>query len=164
MTYSESLLAFTAITTGLIAGLFYSWTCGITQGLGNLPDTGYLGAFQAINREIQRPWFFISFLGTVLLLPVSAWLCYRGHQQTSFLFLLNASLLYIIGVFGVTIAGNVPLNEMLDKTNLQSISVESIAEIRKSFESKWNQLNTVRTLCAIASLAGTIIACIKYKS
>jgi len=164
MTYSESLLTFTAITTGLIAGLFYSWSCGITQGLGKLPDASYLGAFQSINREIQKPWFFISFLGTVLLLPVSAWLCYRSHQQTSFLFMLTASLLYIIGVFGVTIAGNIPLNEMVDKTNLQSISVETIAEIRKSFEPKWNQLNNIRTLCAIASLACTIMACIKYRS
>jgi len=164
MTYSESVLALTAVTTGLIAGLFYSWSCGITQGLGKLPDASYLAAFQSINREILSPWFFISFLGTVLLLPVSAWLCYRGHQQTSFLFLLIASVLYIVGVFGVTIAGNVPLNDMVDKTNLQSISLESVAEIRKAFEQKWNQLNTVRTLCAIASLACTIMACIKYKS
>ena len=164
MTYSESVIAFTAITTGLIAGLFYSWSCGITQGLGKLPDASYLEAFQSINREIQRPLFFISFLGTVLLLPVSAWLCYRGHQQTCFLFLLTASLIYIIGVLGVTIAGNVPLNDMVDKTSLQSMSVESLAEIRKAFEQKWNQLNNVRTLCAIVSFACTIIACIKYRS
>lgn len=164
MTFSESLLAFTAIITGLIAGLFYSWSCGITQGLGNLPDTSYLAAFQSVNREILKPWFFLSFLGTVLLLPVSSWLCYRGHHQTSFIFLLIASVLYIIGVFGVTMAGNVPLNEMIDKTNLQSISVESAAELRTTFESKWNRLNNVRTLCAIAALVCTIIACIKYKS
>ena len=52
---------------------------------------------------------------------------------------------YYIGVFGVTVLGNIPLNELLDKTNLESITVEEIKALRKSIEVNWNNLNLIRS-------------------
>ncbi|HTE28206.1 anthrone oxygenase family protein [Flavitalea sp.] len=155
------ILVVTTIATALIAGLFYSWACGIVQGLGKLKDKDYLQAMQSINREIQRPLFLVFFVGTVLLLPVTTWLSYRAEQQSTFSWLLMASILYIAGVFGVTIAGNVPLNNMLDRVKLTDSSPESITNLRAAFESKWNFLNRVRTICAVAALVCAVIAITK---
>jgi uncharacterized membrane protein len=55
-------------------------------------------------------------------------------------------VIYWIGAFGVTILGNIPLNEILDKTNLESISSEEVKELRRSIEVKWNNLNLIRTI------------------
>ncbi|MBA10915.1 MAG: hypothetical protein CMC73_06890 [Flavobacteriaceae bacterium] len=51
---------------------------------------------------------------------------------------------YCIGVYGVTVLGNIPLNELLDKTNLESITVEEIKALRTSIEVNWNNLNLIR--------------------
>jgi uncharacterized membrane protein len=152
------------LVAGLVAGLFYTWSCGIVQGLGKLPDMQYLNAMQSINREIQQPLFFSSFMGALILLPFSAWFSYRGHHQEAYPWLLAASLLYIAGVFGVTVAGNVPLNNMLDKMPLHDYDTSLLARQRQTFEPKWNRLNLIRTVCAIAAFICAIIACVRFKA
>ena len=92
-------LILTATTTGLIAGLFYSYSCSVNPGLAKLPDGEYLAAMQSINRAILNPVFFATFIGTLLLLPVSTWLQYNEGASKSFSFLLAATLIYAIGVF-----------------------------------------------------------------
>jgi uncharacterized membrane protein len=159
----QPVLVITTIFTALIAGLFYAWSCGIVQGLGKLKDRDYLQAMQSINREIQRPLFLVVFAGTVLLLPLATWLSHRAGQHSTFAWLLVASVSYIAGVFGVTIAGNVPLNNMLERVELTDCSPQSIAENRFAFEGRWNSLNRVRTFCAIAALGFTVIAMIRFE-
>ena len=45
---------------------------------------------------------------------------------------ISAFIIYWIGAFIVTIIGNIPLNELLDKTSLESISLEELKTIRTS--------------------------------
>ena len=45
-----------------------------------------------------------------------------------------------------TLKGNIPLNEILDKTNLESLSIKEVANLRTSIESKWNSLNLIRCI------------------
>lgn len=153
------IFVLTALLLALIAGLFYSYSCSVNAGLGRLTDREYLRAMQSINRVILNPWFFTSFMGTVIMMPLSTWLLYRYEgADSSFYFILAATIIYIVGVFGVTIAGNVPLNNMLDKVDLSSANV---ADIRRSFEIPWNRLNTIRTGSNILSLILLLIALIK---
>lgn len=71
--------------------------------------------------------------------------------------LLAATALYIIGVLGVTMVGNVPLNETLDAFDLQSASVREIAAQRAAFEVPWNRLNMVRTIASMLALVFVVI-------
>jgi uncharacterized membrane protein len=158
----QPVLIITTLATALMAGLFYTWSCGIVQGLGKLKDKDYLQSMQSINRQIQRPSFLLLFIGAVLLLPVAAWLSYRAGHYSAFTWLLVASIFYITGVFGVTIAGNVPLNNMLDRFTLTDSSPESTAGMRTAFEGKWNRLNMVRTFCAVAALVCNLIAIMEF--
>lgn len=159
------VLILTAVATALIAGLFYAYSCSVNPGLGKLSDEGYLLAMQSINRAILNPVFFASFMGTLLLLPVSTWLQYRsGGASTAFYILFATTIIYGLGTFGVTITGNVPLNEALDKFNVKSASIEEIARQRQLFEIPWNRLNNIRTIANIVSLVLVIIACINVSS
>lgn len=155
------LLIVTAVLTALIAGLFYAYSCSVVLGLGKLSDTEYLKAMQSINREILNPVFFISFMGTAALLPISTFL-YRA-QNPVFILLLLATLAYLIGVFGVTIVGNVPLNDQLDKFDIVNSTKEGIKQMRDNFENRWNFLNNVRTVFSVISILLVVCACVWNK-
>lgn len=149
------------VLAALIAGLFYAYSCSVVLGLGKLSDSEYLKAMQSINREILNPVFFASFIGTAILLPVAAFL-FRG-QQPAFIFLLLASAAYLIGVFGVTVAGNVPMNDLLDKFDIAGSSAEAVKQMRETFEGRWNFLNNIRTVFSVVSIVLAVCACIWNK-
>ena len=160
MTFSNIVLLAAAFTTALIAGLFYGYSCSVNAALGRLPDAGYLAAMQSINREILNPLFFMSFMGTLILLPLSTWLQFSHPVSFRFYLLLAATLVYAVGTFGVTIMGNVPLNNALDAFNIQSASPEALHQQRELFEKPWNKLHSIRTITNAIALILVLIACI----
>lgn len=149
------------LLTGLLAGLFYGFNCSVVKGLGNLQDEVYLYAFQSINKEIQNPYFFLSFLGSLLVLPVTSWFCFKNGDSLPFYLLLSATSIYLIGVFGVTVLGNVPLNEQLARFPINSATENEISLMRKSFETAWNRHHSIRTVAAIAAFSLTILSFIR---
>lgn len=158
MTTINLFLLVTALASGLIAGLFYSYSCSVNPGLGALSDANYLAAMQSINRAILNPVFFLSFMGTLLLLPLSTY--QHFGMGTRFYLLLAATLVYVIGTFGVTITGNVPLNDALDKMNLTGASANELAAHRLKFEVPWNRLHTIRTYASVLSFVLVLLACL----
>ncbi|MFD2570440.1 DUF1772 domain-containing protein [Spirosoma soli] len=157
------LLGITATTTALMSGLFYAFSWAVMPGLKRLPDAAYIAAMQSINRAIQNPVFFAAFLGAALLLPLSTYLEYSPSKPVSLRFwlLLVASVVYIVGVIGVTSAGNVPLNETLDAFDVQSASVSDIANHRRAFEVRWSQFHTIRTGASFLTILLVVAACLR---
>jgi uncharacterized membrane protein len=149
------------LLTGLVAGLFYSFDCSVIKGLGNLSDQEYLSAFKSINKAILNPYFFISFMGSLLVLPVAAWLSYNGAGTTSCYLLVAATIVYVAGVFGVTIWGNVPLNNLVERFDISTASQADIQALRQKFEGSWNRLNHIRTYAAILSFLLAIVSLVK---
>ncbi|ASK32644.1 hypothetical protein CEY12_01965 [Chryseobacterium sp. T16E-39] len=155
------ILIITGTLTALIGGLFYAYSCSVILGLGKLSDVEYLKAMQSINREILNPVFFLSFMGTAAMLPIATFV-FRAHHPV-FILLLLASIVYLIGVFGVTIVGNVPLNDQLDQFDIGNATVEAIRKMRDVFENRWNFLNHIRAVCSTMSIILVICACIWSK-
>jgi len=154
----------TVLLTGLVAGLFYSYACSVTGALGRLSDREYIMAFQSINHAILNAWFFASFMGSMIALPLATWLSYRTAIDASFWWLLSATILYVIGVFGVTIFGNIPLNNMLEHFNINTASPQELLSLRERFENPWNKLNLIRTVAAILSFLLAVLSLLKIKS
>jgi uncharacterized membrane protein len=148
----------TTLFVAMIAGLFYSFSCSVTAGLGKLQDAEYLRAMQSINSAILNPWFFMSFLGALVMLPICTWFVYRHGTSTSFYCFLSATIIYFIAVFGVTVLKNVPLNEALDKFDTGAATVQEIKMQRSRFEIPWNRFNLVRTIASLLSLVLVLIA------
>jgi len=160
---STTILVLTATATGLISGLFYSYSCSVNPGLGNLPDANYIAAMQSINKAIINPFFMMSFLGTLVLLPLSTYYSYNASMMLRFYLLLAATILYAAGVFGVTMLGNVPLNDALEKVNLQAASPAEVRAYRISFEGPWNYLHRIRSLASSGTLILVVLACVLGK-
>lgn len=161
--FLQILLGITAVSTALMGGLFYAYSCSVNPGLGRLSDSGYLLAMQSINRAILNPVFFSSFLGSLVLLPVCTWAYFSYAVSPGSWCLLGAAFVYFVGVFGVTIGGNVPLNNALDKADLTAAGEAELAGYRAAFEQRWNRLNTVRTVAAVATVGLVVAACIGLK-
>jgi len=154
------MLFLTTILVGLTAGLFYAWSCSVTPGLKPLPDDQYILTFQSLNREIQNPVFFICFIGSAIVLPVSAGM-YWG-RSIRFWLLLGAAGVYIVGVIGITGMGNIPLNDALDAFDVRHATTAQIAQQRALFEAPWNRLNNWRTVACVVTFALTLAACFRW--
>jgi uncharacterized membrane protein len=158
MTAADIVLVVTATATALMAGLFFAWSCSINLGLARLPDAEYIRAMRQTNRAIQNPVFFAAFFGAPLFLSISVFLHYG--QSPRFWLLLAATVVYLSGTFGVTVFGNVPLNNALDRFASESTTENEIAAQRTNFERRWNNLNTIRTVSSTLTTILVIIACL----
>lgn len=146
------------LLTGLSAGLFYAWEVSVIPGTKQIPDKSYLETMQSINRAILNPAFFIIFFGSLLLLLVSSYVQYKAAVNLSFWLVLGAMLTYLLGTFGVTVIGNVPMNEALDIVNLNDLNSEGLNRIRKSYENKWNRWHSVRTVFSVLAFILSLLA------
>jgi uncharacterized membrane protein len=161
---SLQLGQFTAVLlTGLVSGLFYGYQCSVIKGLADLENDVYLKSFQSINKVIQNPLFFINFIGSLIVLPIACWLSFKHNNMIGFYLMLSATLIYFIGVFGVTIFCNVPLNNQLDNFSIVNAKSNEIAKMRKAFEKPWNAYHIVRTIAAVISFGLAILSIIKNK-
>lgn len=162
MKTANIILVITAVLNALVAGLFFAWSVSITQGLLRVSDSEYISAMQSTNRAIQNPVFFTAFFGAQILLPVCLYLFYG--QNPRFWLLSGAFAVYTIGVMGVTIFGNVPMNNALDQFDLKSATPNAISEQRKNYEARWNNLNSIRTVSSAIAITLIVIACVQSKS
>lgn len=160
MTIENIVLVVGGTLTGLMAGLFYTFNVAIVPALRAIKGTQHIAMMQAINDKIKNPVFFLSFFGPTILLPLAAFL-HRGAEQ--FPLLVAAAALHIIGGNGVTIGGNIPLNERLDKVDANRLSESEADSIRNEFQgagSAWMRFHNIRTLTSIAATALVFIACL----
>ena len=150
ITFENIVISALIVLTGLSAGLCFTWSNAITPGIGRLDNQGYLMSFQQMNRTIINPLFFLVFFGPSLLGAINLYLFKNAPSPLIWSLILGVAI-YFFGVVLVTIFGNVPLNEVLDKTDLNSASIEELRQLRERFEVKWNRLHLIRTLSSIIS-------------
>ena len=144
--------------TGLSAGLFLAWQISVIPGTKKVSDQVYLETMQHINREILNPIFFVVFLAPIVLSILQGYQHYTTGTDLVFWLIITASIIYIIGTFGVTGLGNVPLNDMLEVTDLSKISPSELELLRIQYEPKWNLYHLIRTICAVLSFGSLLLA------
>ena len=143
------ILILSILFTGLTAGLCFTWSNAVTPGIGRLDNIGFLKAFQAMNRAIINGKFMIVFMGPTLLLFLTTYL-FKNTSMVFWIFLV-AAILFFVGVGLVTVFGNVPLNEILEASNLGLLSKLELQELRDKFEQPWNRWHTIRTASSFIS-------------
>lgn len=159
----KSITLFAAVLlTGLSAGLFYAWSVSVIPGTRRIPDLTYLETMQSINRAILNPAFFLIFFGSPVMLATSTIQHYQGGL--TFWLILAAALTYLIGTFGVTAFGNVPLNNSLDALQLPELTTHQLMNTRNTYESPWNRLHAVRTVFAVLSFLLALAAAFSYSN
>lgn len=158
ITLKGSSLFVAILLTGLSAGLFYAWEVSVIPGTKRIPDKTYVESMQAINRAILNPAFYAIFFGSLIFLLLNTYAQFQSGLGLAFYLILGASLSYLIGTFGVTAFGNVPLNDGLDVVQIEELSKKALAEIRHAYEGQWNRLHSIRTWFSVLALVLSLMA------
>lgn len=158
MKLSIITLLMTVLTTGFMTGIFFTWTNAVMPGIGKLSNLEFLKALQSMNRVILNPLFYISFIAPMVLFAMSLFFNYTLSSNSIFRLLFAAAIIYILGVFFITVLGNIPLNNLLDQSQLEMLNLEELQSLRTQIEVPWNQFNLIRTLSSFSSFVFLLIA------
>ena len=71
---------------------------------------------------------------------------------------LGAAVLYFVGVMAVTRAGNVPMNNALDRMNKNSAHDREYWSV---YLRRWTRLNHIRTIASTLAFGGFLVATIQ---
>ncbi len=148
------VLLLAALGAGLVAGAFAVFSLMVMPALAALPDRAGVAAMQSVNRTAIRPTFLTALFGTAVLCLAVGVVELTGEGRP---LVLGGALAYVVGVAGVTVAANVPLNDALAR--LDGASAAVAGEWRR-YVRRWTAWNTVRAaagLAGAAALAGELV-------
>jgi len=150
-----TILTFSAaLGAALVSGIFFAFSTFIMRALGRLRPAEGIAAMQSINITVIHPMFLGAFFGTGLLsavVVIATWL--RAEEGLAMASL--GAVLYVVGCLGVTIGGNIPLNDRLAEARPDDAAAH---ELWVLYLSRWTRWNTVRTVASLAAGAAFVAA------
>ncbi len=136
------------VSSGVIAGLLFAFSSFVMRGLRNLPPPQGLAAMRSINRAVNNPVFMAAFLGTALVNLVAVVAAVVAWGEPEAVYLLVAGLIYLAGVFGLTVGYHVPRNNALDDVDP---ATDEAVDRWRSYAAEWTTWNHVRAFAGIAA-------------
>ena len=129
-------------------------------GFSKLEDKEFLRAFQVTDGVIQnnQPLFMLTWVGSIIsvLSVMVISILSLGVSEAWIIFVVG--LIYLLGVQGITISIHLPLNNHIQKIDINDMNNQSLNEERTNFEMRWNYFNNIRTFIAFsASLSFLLI-------
>jgi uncharacterized membrane protein len=149
------LLWFSALGCGLLAGVYFAFSAFIMAALGQVGQANGAAAMNAINSTILRSLFMPFFFGTTLSSTVLAVVGALSWGEPGSTPMFAGAVANLLGMFGVTMRFNVPLNNALGATEPAS---PAAAPIWAKYLRDWTFWNHVRTVACIAATALFIAA------
>lgn len=156
LTWSHALIAL-AVLSGVSSGTTYAFSSFVMRGLGLLAPADAIRAMQAINVAAVHPAFLSVFIGTgllALLVGAGAWAS-GATLGTAF---VGSTLVYVVGVVGVTVVGNVPLNDALAAIDPSCPAGTAWTDYARP----WLRWNHVRVVSAAIAAAGYIASATRF--
>ena len=107
------LLWFSAVGCGLLAGLYFAFSAFIMTALGRIGQAAGIAAMNAINIAIVQSLFMPVFLATTAASAALAVIALLRWGEPGAMAMATGGVLYVLGMFVVTMICNVPLNNAL---------------------------------------------------
>ena len=145
---STVVLVAALVAAGLLAGLFYAYACSVMPGLARGDDKTFVEAMRGINVAIVNPVFMLSFLGAPVISVVAAVVTDGDARWWAV-----ASAVLAVATVAVTFAGNIPLNNAIDRVGAPD-EIADLGAVRRAFEPGWVRLNVVRAVTSTLATAG----------
>ena len=145
----------TAVLAALGTGSLFAFSSFVMDGLNRLPPPQAIAAMQSINITAISPLFLGALMGAAVCFVVLAIAALTGTSRATTLLILASALLYILGVIGVTMMFNVPLNNGLAGADAASANAGAIWS---AFYGSWQMWNHIRTVAGTLSLILLILA------
>ncbi len=143
------------LSSALVAGVFQSFSDFVMKALIATNPVGGVEAMQRINQTVFRSVFLAMLLGlapVTLGFAVYAYFNMSGHSQV---FIITGAVIYVIGVFLVTMFGNVPMNNRLK--NMDFAALET-ADYWRTYGKVWTNWNHIRTIGSVVTAMCFLLA------
>lgn len=145
----------TALASGLMGGVFFTFSGFAMKGLAMLPPAQGAAAMQSINVAVLNPLFLSLFCAPAAASVVLILFSLGGVGEPDAIFRIIGSVLYLAGTLLVTIVFNVPRNDALAAVDADSASGAARWE---QYVPGWTAWNTVRTVASLTAAASFTIA------
>ncbi|MFK7843983.1 MAG: DUF1772 domain-containing protein [Rhodothermales bacterium] len=156
-------LASSILLCSLVTGILAGFTIVVMPGIKTLNDHDFLKAFKVMDRVIQnnQPIFILLWIGSVLSVLVLTVISFLRLADIDLMLAIAATTIYLFGVQLPTATINVPLNNQLQRQDLDTLTESSLQEVREAFEPRWVRWNTIRTVFATLSSVLLILLIIR---
>ena len=145
-------LIFSILSCSLVGGFIFTYAVVVMPGLSKLNDKDFLRAFQVTDAVIQnkQPLFMFTWIGSIvaMLTTLLVSLVSVGLPETWLILLIGVA--YLLGVQGITVAIHIPLNNHIQKIEIDALNNDTLANERLKFETRWNFFNYIRTSIALS--------------
>jgi uncharacterized membrane protein len=155
---APSLLWFSAIGCGLLGGVYFAFSTFVMTALGRIGQAQGIAAMNAINVEIVQSLFMLFFLGTTLTCAILAVIAVFHWGQPGATAMFAGGVLYVVGMFIVTMVFNVPLNDALAAVDPSSTKAASLWARYLNDWAVWNHVRTISSTVACALFITAIAA------
>ena len=146
------------ILCALVTGFIFTYAIVVMPGFSKLSYKEFIKAFQVTDEVIQnnQPLFMITWIGSIIsiLLTIIVAIATTGLSNSWLIILVG--VIYLLGVQGVTIVIHLPLNNHIQKMNIDKMTDKNLGEERRKFQKRWNFFNNIRTSVAF-SVSVTLI-------
>lgn len=149
------LCVFLALWSAIVGGVFSAFSEFIMAALRRAVPSAGIEAMQQINRTVLKTQFVA---GVLSIAPLSILLAAYGiwaFNGAALLALLLAPAIYVPTVFLMTMVGNVPMNNKLDRLDHTS---KEAADYWPIYGKIWTRFNHVRSIGSILTAALYLVA------
>ena len=147
----RSLAFAAAVGSAVTGGVLFAFSSFVMPALDRLDPADAIQAMNAINVAAVRPAFMTVLFGTAALTVCTAVAGIRRRGTGAGRLLIIGSVVYLIGVIGLTIAYHVPLNDALARFDP---ATGDAGRVWTDYRTGWTALNHVR---ALAGVAGAVL-------
>ena len=143
----DASLIVSALSCGLVTGFILTYAIVVMPGLAKLTDKNFLRAFQVTDEIIQnnQPLFMLIWIGSIISVITTTFtsIVYVGFPDASLTLLV--CFIYLVGAQGVTIIIHIPLNNHVQKLQVDKLDDQAANQERSMFEARWNKFNYIRS-------------------
>ena len=152
MTLFVGFLIVSTLLCALVTGFIFTYAVVVMPGFAKLDDRDFIRAFQVTDGVIQnnQPLFMLAWVGSIVSVVATMILGFIEHHGIERWTVFAIGFVYLLGVQGITIRIHLPLNNRLQRLEIDEMDPESLSKERNKFETRWNYFNNIRTLIAFA--------------
>lgn len=147
------------ISSALVAGVFLTFSDFVMRSLNGARTGAGVEVMQGINREVFKTIFMVLLIGMWGLSAALGFAACLGALGSGGIYILWAAVIYSVGVAGVTLVFNVPMNTRLAAKDHES--PDAADYWTDVYYPRWTFWNWVRGIAAAVAAVLYLTACLQ---
>ena len=135
MTLFVGFLIVSTLLCALVTGFIFTYAVVVMPGFAKLDDRDFIRAFQVTDGVIQnnQPLFMLAWVGSIVSVVATMILGFIELHGIERWTVFAIGFVYLLGVQGITIRVHLPLNNRLQRLEIDEMDPESLSKERNKF-------------------------------